>query len=485
MAVVGDEIWVLESDKPYKCRVVDRRDSLLEVHFLNWNKRHDLWLKEDSPLIVDGPDGAEINVSQPQGSCSGSKNKRKLEIVGEDSSSAYNLRKRPSLSSEVVVLEASGLDVLTSVGAASSDVDRVMEPSRELGGGGSNMHQPPLDIPALAVPDVRPRAVSGQDVRQCALCSRSLSDRGVSCGECGTSFHADPLCLGVNRAVIEALVEDGSAVSYRCCKCRGRPVKTGNSNDNGMVNQMMCIIGGLVSEVKKLAETVASIQGVRGDRLPGPASENRPLPRSDNSVLNEVREICEREKRKSSIIIRGVVDSSAEEVIQVFQEICTHLDVGSIEVMELTRVAPSVWRGKIMDVDKRYALLSEARRLRSSSDFRNIYVQRDLTYRQRMEVIEKRSQRNSQASGANEVPVSQSRNADENEWTHLGPTRNDSSRGGGSSGRGQGNNFRGRSASARAGVNSQGGVHCAGVGSWAFGSGECWFQSYGFWAWFG
>ena len=78
MAVVGDEIWVLQNGKPYKCRVVDRRDSLSEVHFLNWNKKHDLWLKEDSPLIVDGPDGAEINVSQPQASCSGSKNKRKL-----------------------------------------------------------------------------------------------------------------------------------------------------------------------------------------------------------------------------------------------------------------------------------------------------------------------------------------------------------------------------------------------------------------------
>ena len=77
------------------------------------------------------------------------------------------------------------------------------------------------------------------------------------------AFHADPLCLVDNKAVIEALVEDGNAVSYRCCKCRGRPVKTGNSNDYGMVNQMMCIIGGLVYEVKKLAKTVASIYSLK------------------------------------------------------------------------------------------------------------------------------------------------------------------------------------------------------------------------------
>ena len=40
-----------------------------------------------------------------------------------------------------------GLDVaVTSVGASSSDVDCVVEPPRELGGGGSNMEQPPVVV---------------------------------------------------------------------------------------------------------------------------------------------------------------------------------------------------------------------------------------------------------------------------------------------------------------------------------------------------
>lgn len=47
--------------------------------------------------------------------------------------------------------------------------------------------------------------------------------------------------------------------------------------------------------------------------------KDRPRPYSDNPVLNEAREICERENRKSSIIIRSVVNSSAEKVMQVFQ----------------------------------------------------------------------------------------------------------------------------------------------------------------------
>ena len=70
----------------------------------------------------------------------------------------YNLRKRLSLSNEVVSAQP-GLDVLTSVGTASSDVDCVVELSRELGRSGSSMQQPPQFF--LAVPDVRMRAVSG------------------------------------------------------------------------------------------------------------------------------------------------------------------------------------------------------------------------------------------------------------------------------------------------------------------------------------
>ena len=235
-----------------------------------------------------------------------------------------------------------------------------------------------------------------------------MSGQAVSCGDCGSGFHSDSLCLGVNQSIIDVLLQDESAVSYRCCRCRGKPGRTSSSQDNGVVSQMMGIIGSLVAEVRKLADSVACIRSTRGGGgdLPSPeVSENRPVPLAGNTVMSEVREVYEREKRKSFIIIRGVGDASAEEVVTIFQQICEFLDVGDIVLQEVTRVAPSVWRGKILEAEKRLGLLSEARNLKNSQDFFNIYVQRDLTYRQRMDVIAKRAQRGNRGTGANATTI--------------------------------------------------------------------------------
>ena len=64
-------------------------------------------------------------------------------------------------------------------------------------------------------------------------------------------------------------------------------------------------------------------------------------------------------------------------------------------------MAPAIFRAKISEDAKRYSLLSEARRLRFSPIYRNLYIQRDLTYRQRGEVIAKRSAMRSREDGTN------------------------------------------------------------------------------------
>ena len=53
----------------------------------------------------------------------------------------------------------------------------------------------------------------------------------VSCGDRGTAFHSEPLCLRLDGSIIDVLLQDGSALSYRCCRCN--PGGTNNSRDGG------------------------------------------------------------------------------------------------------------------------------------------------------------------------------------------------------------------------------------------------------------
>ena len=120
--------------------------------------------------------------------------------------------------------------------------------------------------------------------------------------------------------------------------------------------------------------------------------------------MEEVRELYERDKRKCSIIIRGVGGVSCDEVREIFGRICTFLGVENIELLDLTQAAPSVWRGKVTNVSKRVELLSKAKNLKSSSEFSRIYIQRDLTYRQRRAIMAKRASFG-RGTGANAVEL--------------------------------------------------------------------------------
>ena len=70
------------------------------------------------------------------------------------------------------------------------------------------------------------------------------------------------------------------------------------------------------------------------------------VPRSSSArpagtvILDEVRELYEREKRKSSVILRGLNSSSQEEVLTSFSQICQYLNLVGLVVV----VAPAVLR---------------------------------------------------------------------------------------------------------------------------------------------
>ena len=223
--------------------------------------------------------------------------------------------------------------------------------------------------------------------------------KSIVCGECGSGFHPERLCLGVDQDVIDVLLRDNQgAVRYICCGCRsGSSVDSSVGGEQSAFKQLLSIVGGLVGEVKELTGRIGSMSG----NATGPRDQNEVITggngatngHTGSSVMEEVRELYEREKRKTSIILRGVGEVTVEEAEGIFADICNYLEVGRVALTDVVRVAPSVFRGKIGDDQRRYALLAEAPRLRTSQSYRNVYVQRDLTYRQRMDVIARRTSR--------------------------------------------------------------------------------------------
>ena len=234
----------------------------------------------------------------------------------------------------------------------------------------------------------------------------------VACEKCSKKFHAEERCLGVNNTVIEALLIENSAISYNCCVCRGS-----SNNFNGSMGQVMGIIGSLVSDMRKVMAEISLRTGnahshnnsvdasnVAGHSISETASNQMPF-RPGNAIMNEIREVYERDKRKNSVVIRGVMNKSEHEVKNIFNGACSYLAVGNIQISDLTKLSPSVWSGKVLDTPSRLKLLSETKRLRSSNIFKDIYIQRNLTYRQRRDLLAKRARGNNQISGANAIPI--------------------------------------------------------------------------------
>ena len=81
--------------------------------------------------------------------------------------------------------------------------------------------------------------------RQCALCSGSITGRNVVCEGCGSLYHAETVCLGVDDALIATLLDGEGCIAYKCCRCRGGATRTegAQGNDFGMVNEILFVVG--------------------------------------------------------------------------------------------------------------------------------------------------------------------------------------------------------------------------------------------------
>ena len=81
--------------------------------------------------------------------------------------------------------------------------------------------------------------------------------------------------------------------------------------------------------------------------------------RPGNTIMNEIREVQERDKRKNFVVIGGVMNKSEHEGKGIFNGAYSYLAVGNIQISDLAKLSPSVWSGKVLDTPSRLKPLSE------------------------------------------------------------------------------------------------------------------------------
>ena len=85
-----------------------------------------------------------------------------------------------------------------------------------------------------------------------------------------------------------------------------------------------------------------------------------------------------------------------QEAIRIYSNICGYLGLGASPLTEVIKINSNLFRGRISDPTRRLELLAAAPKLKRSRDFQHIYIQKDLTYRQRMDLTAARNMRRRQ-----------------------------------------------------------------------------------------
>ena len=111
-------------------------------------------------------------------------------------------------------------------------------------------------------------------------------------------------------------------------------------------------------------------------------------------VHEELKEMKERDKRRQSVIIKGLKASSSDDLAAKFEQLTEQVMGTKIGISDISPIPghSQIYRAKIMNDDLRKTVLEKAKTLRNA-DFNSVYISRDLTYAQRSELFTRRKAR--------------------------------------------------------------------------------------------
>ena len=239
----------------------------------------------------------------------------------------------------------------------------------------------------------------------CVTCGNSVSGDSIACDSCNQWCHGTEACTGLPTIVVDQIIHgDGKRIRFICHKCESSdsPSSSGNTDQVNTlmdtVNKLFQTVADLTSQVTTLTAEVRELRSSLATNTGGAQSAPPCSPAQMQVwVREEMKELHEREKRKDSIIIRGI---PAPDIVPKFSYIVKFLcpKINCITLTDIVTLKPHLVRCKIVNQQHRSDLLSQCKKL-AGSQFSAIYITRDLTFKQRKDLREKRAVRATSSGG--------------------------------------------------------------------------------------
>ena len=225
----------------------------------------------------------------------------------------------------------------------------------------------------------------------------------LSCDVCKRFVHGTQICCGLQQSFIRSFINNlGKGAFWKCTSC----IASGGVGGNDpALSQALTQLGNsmiaLTQKFEQLSIDMASVKTDLANTHSGPIDASAMIRSPEFAVMvkEQVREIAEQDKRKDSVIIRGIKTSSTSDFNDVFNGATRYLLGGTpISLTDVVVLGPELARGRIADFNGRKNLLSASQKLGEPfSPFAGIFISRDLTYLQRKERIEKKKRRDEEA----------------------------------------------------------------------------------------
>ena len=146
--------------------------------------------------------------------------------------------------------------------------------------------------------------------------------------------------------------------------------------------------------IDKVANITASSSNQSGNIGIGPSSQSSSFGTRDE-LYSELWEFEDRKKRRESLIVKGLSCSSDSEFSSKFTAMTqtltnTAITPDSVYCIDQGR---AMYRVKINSFDSRKQILDQAKNLKTLNGYSQVYINRDLTFRQRQELRSRRQVR--------------------------------------------------------------------------------------------
>ena len=261
----------------------------------------------------------------------------------------------------------------------------------------------------------------------CITCKKEVTSDSIQCDGCEEWVHSTQTCSGLTKNLAtELLGNDCNAIQYLCSSCRASSIRPTTAMKSIVDNMkpMMENMKQLTLSVQGLAASVAEIQSWKQEttiwrnqvtQQLNTLSSNTSQTDSDTMrslIRSEMLELRERDKRKETVVVKGITFSSEGEFLNNFNRVSEALTGKVMVPEEVFPINSKIVRMKIANRDDRMLLLKSSPKLKHTRDHAHIYISRDLTYQQRKELLSRRNNsktistnNNEIATGANSVPL--------------------------------------------------------------------------------